>query len=157
MDTTVLSNFALVGELPLLQKILARKGLRPLITPQVRAEFRRGIEKGLFAAGANIGWIEVIELTEEEAEVLSRLGKVLGEGEASCLAVALERNLPLATDDMKARDLARRLGVVVTGTLGILGWAVKAELLSLAQGDEILQAMRERGYFSPVESLKELE
>ena len=73
------------------------------------------------------------------------------------MAVALERNLPLATDDMKARDLARRLGVVVTGTLGILGWAVKAELLSLARGDEILQAMREQGYFSPVESLKELE
>lgn len=156
LDTTVLSNFASVGELTLLREVLKRKELQPLITPQVQVEFQRGVEKGLFA-DTDISWIEVIELTEQEAQTFRRLQEVFGQGEAACLAVALERNLPLATDDMMARDVARRRGVIITGTLGILGWAVKSGLLSLARGDEILKAMREKGYFSPVESLRELE
>jgi len=154
LNTTILSNFASVGKLPLLHRILESKGLQPLITPQVLAEFQQGVSKGLFKA--NMDWAQVIELSREGSTVLQRLRGMLGQGEASCLAVALERDLPLATDDMKARDIARRLGVLVTGTLGILGWAVKAGLISLDEGDNLLKAMGEQGYFSPVDSLREL-
>lgn len=156
LDTTILSNFALVGVLPLLQQGLQRRGLRPLIPPQVGAEFQRGVEKGLFAADADVDWTEVVKPSSQETAISRKLQGILGQGEASCLAIALERELPMATDDLKARDVARRLGVTVTGTLGILGWAVKAGLISLDEGDNILKAMRKQGYFSPVESLREL-
>lgn len=153
LDTTVLSNFALVGKLVLLRQIL--EGLSPLITSQVQAEFRQGEKKGLFR-DTDIGWIEVVRPSRKESQLALAFRSFLGKGEASCMSIALERGFHLATDDMKAREVARRLGIPVTGTLGILGDAVREGLLSFKEGDSILEAMREQGYFSPVASLKEL-
>jgi predicted nucleic acid-binding protein len=156
LDTTVLSNFALVGQLSLLGSILKCKGIQPLITSQVREEFQQGVKRKLFETDVDTNWMKTIGLSEEEVATARKLQGVLGVGEASCLAIALERGLPIATDDMKARDIARRLGVPVTGTLGILGWAVKIGLISLEEGDSVLRSMRRQGYFSPVGSLREL-
>jgi len=153
LNTTILSNFALVSKLALLRDVLG--DLSPATTSQVMAEFKQGIKKSFFPE-ADMSWIKVVKLSRQEAQLLKRYNEFLGKGEASCLAVAKERGVPLATDDAKTRSTAQRLGVTITGTLGILLQAVQQRLIPLDEGNQILAAMREQGYFSPVTSLKEL-
>ena len=52
--------------------------------------------------------------------------------------------------------MARRLGLDVTGTLGILALAVEEGILDLATGDQLLNQMIAEGYRSPYGSLTEL-
>jgi len=95
------------------------------------------------------------EKADEDALRLEIL-PLLGAGEASCLALAVSRNLVLATDDKAARRMAIRRNVRLIGTVGILAKLVKEGQLSLKEGNEILQAMRKRRYRSPVERLDDL-
>lgn len=149
----MLSNFAIVGRLNLLKLALAN--LSPVTTPQVREEFRAGAQKGLFQE-TDIQWLEIVRLSQRERQRYETFRQRFGEGEASCLAVALERNIPLATDDMKARKLLQQFGGTVTGTLGLLKRLVRERFLSIEEGDAVLADMIREGYFSPVKSLTEL-
>jgi predicted nucleic acid-binding protein len=66
------------------------------------------------------------------------------------------RGCRFASDDADARAAARRLGVSVTGTLGILALDVRCELLTLAQANALLADMVAAGYRSPMERLDTL-
>jgi len=77
-------------------------------------------------------------------------------GEASCIAVALERRISLATDDMKARKILQQFGGVVTGTLGILVRLINERIVSINEANAVLSDMIQEGYFSPVKDLNEL-
>ena len=59
------------------------------------------------------------------------LEATLDKGEASTIALALEKeNCLLIIDELKGRKLARRLGITITGTLGVLAQAKKSRHLS---------------------------
>ncbi|MEW6097112.1 MAG: hypothetical protein AB1567_11425 [bacterium] len=77
-------------------------------------------------------------------------------GEASCLAIALHRRWLFLTDDKDARKLARKVGVFISGTLGILKIGVERELISLETGNQLLKRMMEANYRSPIRDLTEL-
>jgi predicted nucleic acid-binding protein len=62
----------------------------------------------------------------------------------------------VATDDLSARQLARRYAVKTTVTLGILVLAVAAGEVSVDQANAFLKEMVAAGYHSPVESLEVL-
>ncbi len=153
LETTVLSNFALVQQTPLLARILTP--FSPMTTPQVIAELTEASRQGYFPP-LSLHWATAASLTETELHRFRGLCERLGQGEASCLAVAISRKLPLATDDRKARRVAMQLGVTVTGTIGLLLFGVKRKTLSIHEADTFLQAMVRHGYFSPVESLQEI-
>jgi predicted nucleic acid-binding protein len=55
----------------------------------------------------------------------------LGLGEASSLAVAACRGFRFASDDQAARREAGRLGVGLTGTIGILAKAVRLRICDI--------------------------
>ena len=76
--------------------------------------------------------------------------------EASCLSLAIHRNYDLLTDDLDTRQLAAREGVSVSGTVGVLVSLVKESVISLKEGNRILKAFIDTGYFSPVETLDDL-
>ena len=57
------------------------------------------------------------------------------------------------TDDLAARQLAEARNVTLTGTLGILIALARDKNLSLQEANELLIAMIQRGYRSPVERL----
>jgi predicted nucleic acid-binding protein len=153
INNTVLSNFALVKELEILTFSL--KDIFPVTTPQVLDEFQSGVQKGIFQT-ANLQWIEIIQLSRRERHRYQILNERFGSGEASCIAVAMERHLALATDDMKARKLLQQFGEIVIGTLWILIRLINQNTLSIGEGDIILERMIQKGYFSPVKSLSEL-
>ena len=92
----------------------------------------------------------------QERAYVEKLREVLGDGEASCLAVAHERNGTLITDDRDARRYARRLGVAISGTLGVLALLVKRRILTLPEADSALQVMIKQGYYSPANSLTDI-
>ena len=154
VNTTPLSNFAVIGRLDLL--IAGLDNLSPITTIYVRQEFLRGVKKGLFRE-SNIQWLEIVKLSSKEEIIYQNLCQRFGKGEASCLAIALERKITLATDDMKARKLILQFGGSVIGTLGILKRLTDKGILTITEGDKILGFMINEGYFSPIKTLLELE
>jgi predicted nucleic acid-binding protein len=98
----------------------------------------------------------VVELTPAEEANLTQVRLVLGDGEASCIAVALERKAGLFSDDLDARRYAQRHGIRVSGTLGVLALLEERGYLTMAEADACLRGMIARGYRSPVRSLADL-
>lgn len=151
LDTTVLSNFAHIERLDLLRLALPDAAT----TPHVTAELGRGVASDRLPA-CDWGWLDVVELTRSEETSLARVRLVLDDGEASCIAVALEREASLFSDDLDARRYAQRHGIHVSGTLGVLSLLVKRKHLAVAEADDCLQGMIAHGYRSPVRSLADL-
>lgn len=152
LDNTVLSNLALVqrADLP-----FALWGEAVVTTVAALAEYQAGADAGLVPTGL---WerLVVIELTAEERALAVNLSASLGPGERTCLAAAMKRSGMLASDDLHARRVATRLGVPVTGTIGILAACVRRRYLTLGDGNHLLEAMIAAGYRSPVLALDEL-
>ncbi len=152
LDNTVLSNLALVGQMDLVFRLWAG---RVASTPEVLSEYEDAARAGLLPPHA---WTDlpVVELTTQEVAMSKTFSRRLGRGERSCLAVAHLRGGLFASDDADARAAARRLGIRVTGTLGILALTVRRELLTLAQANALLADMVAAGYRSPMERLDTL-
>ena len=151
IDTTVISNFALANALELLKEADIPGAVT---TRSVLDELERGQELGRLPPG-DLSWLAVVDLDEAETQLFTEIRARLGAGEASCLAVALKRGAPLLTDDLLARKMARRQGVVLSGTIGVMVGLVESSRLSLSDGNAVLAKMIEAGYFAPFSQLDE--
>jgi predicted nucleic acid-binding protein len=150
-DTTVLNNFAQVKRPDLL-----RKAFTGLSAPlEVRAELAEGERRGLVPI-CDWSWLAVIQSTDAERSRASELRDRVEAGEAACIAMIVARGGLLLTDDGPARHLAASLGVELSGTIGVLVKLLQRKILSLDEGDSLLQGMIARGYRSPVKSLREI-
>ena len=151
-DTTVLSNFAHIERPDLLQALFS-----PLLAPpSVLEELMQGERRRLIPK-CSWDWVEVVVPTAPEEALARELRRSLGPGEADGLAVARSRNLIILTDDLDARRAAESFGLNLSGTLGCLRDLVRRSILSVSAADLFLARMRERGYRSPVGSLKDLD
>jgi uncharacterized protein len=149
-DTTVLSNFAHIQRPELLRALF-----ESLYVPgSVWEELARGERDGLIPK-ADWKWLEVVSLDSTELALSQQLQRKLDLGEADCLAIAQARGLTVYTDDRRARRIGRSLGLDITGTLGCLLELVEISVLDLEAADLLLTRMRQRGYRSPVVSLKD--
>jgi len=151
LDTTVLSNFAHIKQVDLLAGVLP--DVRT--TTQVMDELLQG-EAVKRLPSSNWQWLTVVSLTLDEEHHFERIRQVLGDGEAACLAVVSSRNGVFFSDDRDARRYARRLGVPISGTLGVLALLVSNQQVNLTEADKLLQAMIQAGYRSPINSLAEV-
>ncbi len=79
----------------------------------------------------------------------------LGKGEAEVIALANETGMKTIIDDLKARQVAEKLGLMVTGTIGILIKAEKALLINSAY--EKAKELREKGFYVSDELLDEIK
>ena len=158
-DTCVLSNFALARALGIMESLYRD---RAYITDFVAAEILRGIQSGHARLGAipkavRSGWLKETGLgSGKEKGLFETLSVSLGLGEASSIAVAKRRGLRFASDDRVARTEATRLGVPLTGTVGILVKSVRTGVCELRAADAYLEKIIEAGFFSPVRSLREI-
>jgi predicted nucleic acid-binding protein len=101
-------------------------------------------------------WLARVAITPDERMQFEAFHEHLGEGEASCLAMAKARGYKLTTDDKDARRLARQLGISLTGTIGILTTLVKQDQILLVEGDRFLHEMIASGYRSPLVTLGDI-
>jgi predicted nucleic acid-binding protein len=152
LDNTVMSNFALVGRPDWLREVWP--GM--LVTSEEAwAELQAGVRLGCIP-DVDWTWLTVSSLTDVEREARDELMPPLDAGEAACLALAHSRGYAFLTDDRVARREARRRGVPLSGTIGVLKSLVDENRISLEAADEALQQMIALGYHSPVQSLGEL-
>ena len=150
-DTTVLSNFAHIERPDLLRALFSPL----LVPPSVLEELREGERRALIPR-CSWEWLDVVVPTASEKALAGELRRNLGSGEADGLAVAKSRNLLILTDDLDARQQAESFGLDISGTLGCLRDLVKHSVLDVSAADLFLARMRERGYRSPVRSLRDL-
>lgn len=152
LDNTALTNFALVGRADLILDLW-----RPdcATTTAVMAEYQAGIaSRGL----PNDIWQNLPQLTLQPLEqaFAEKLPAQLGRGERSCIAIAVQRQGLFVCDDAKARQVAKRHGITITGTIGILVMNIRQGNLTLAEGNAILTDMIIQGYRSPIATLDAL-
>lgn len=114
-DTSTLQYLHQLGQLDLLRRLIGHL----IVPPAVVEELSVGRALGLnLPDPETIEWIEV--RAPKSAPVLP-LVTDLGAGETEVLALALEHpGTPVILDDGLARHTARRLGLPMTGTLGLL-------------------------------------
>jgi len=161
-NTTVISNFAAIGQLAILRRLLGSLA----ISMEVYSEVMTGLEEGYsFYRGlheqclpfSDQGWIRIISLqTDEEIRMLEHLPAGLHRGEAASMALALHRGWLFLTDDRAARNASQRLGIPICGSLGCLVACVERGLADADQANEWLRQMIEQGFRSPVRDLREL-
>ena len=100
--------------------------------------------KAVAAEIASASWITVGEVKDKG--LVSLLRAELDEGEAEAIALGHERQTEVVMlDEKDARRAARRLGLVVLGTVGLLVWAKRAGLIG-SLGEQ-LSALQAQGKF----------
>ena len=109
-DTSCFIILTNIGELELLQKVYGQI----VTTPEIVAEFGETLPE----------WVEIVEVRDKYRQTI--LGLQIDKGESSAIALALETpNSVVILDDYKARRIAERLGITLTGTIGVI---IKAKL-----------------------------
>ncbi len=160
-DTVVLSNFAFAKDgINFLKKRYQQRGATTLqvlqeITKAVYAGYQQieQIEKSLFTRRG----FQKITLTEKEQNHYMLLLRNLGEGEASCLAAAIQRSgIGFVTDDRAARNFCKERDVPVTGTIGILKAACLDGILEVVHADQMLDQMVSYGFYSPIHKISDI-
>jgi len=69
----------------------------------------------------------------------------LNEGEAEAITVALEKNSLLIIDDLRGRNVARRLGLEIIGTLGLLKVMKLKGIIRKVK--PFIKRLREKGFY----------
>ena len=104
-DTSCLLVFSQIGQFSLLKKLCPHL----VTTPEVVLEY-----------GADLpAWVEVLNV--QNAALTKSINTLLGMGESSAIALALETpNSLILLDDKRARAYAKNLGLNYTGVIGLL-------------------------------------
>ena len=126
-DSTCLIGLERIGKLDLLKFLFEPI----LIPPKVQEEF-----------GVTVEWLNV--QTPSNQMLVNALKFVVDEGEAEAIALALENDWRLIVDDRKARTWAKRLGIKVIGTAGILVRAKRAGLVPSVK--PLLESLKQTGF-----------
>ncbi len=109
-DTSCFIILTNIGELELLQKVYGQI----VTTPEIVAEFGELLPE----------WVEIAEVKDKYRQTILELQ--IDKGESSAIVLALETpDSVVILDDYKARKIAERLGVTLTGTIGVI---IKAKL-----------------------------
>lgn len=113
LDSTCLIGLDNIGCLNLAEALL-QPAYAP---PTVEREF-----------GVKPQWLRIV--APADTTLVASLKMIVDAGEAEAIALAQELGVRVILDDRKVREVAMRLGVQVTGTIGLLLKAKEAELVS---------------------------
>jgi predicted nucleic acid-binding protein len=145
-DTSPLNYLILIGH----QDVLPALFSRVVAPPAVLAEMTQQGAPDIVAkwAASPPAWLEVIAPTSIDSAL------PLGAGEVEAIALAQELKADqLLLDERRASNVARRLGLMVTGTLSVLSLAAEQNLLALPVAMAALQQTNFRG---PADLIAEL-
>lgn len=141
-NSSVLIALSTIGRLSLLRERFPDGLLIPDAVWQEVVETGRGRPGALEVGGAR--WIQ--RHTVRDRDYVQLLCAALDTGEAEAIALARQEQADVVLlDEKEARQVARRLGMRVLGTVGLLIWARQQELIPSLR--EELQALQEQGGF----------
>jgi len=116
-NSSVIITLAIICCLDLLEKLFRKIVVPEAVWKEVTVENKPGSEKILRA-----GFIHVMRVHNKRLSML--LEEFVDKGEAETITLALELGADiLLVDDHDARNLAKKLGLQVMGTLGVLALA----------------------------------
>jgi predicted nucleic acid-binding protein len=159
IDTTVLSNLAVVDRLDLLKLLPDTCYLASAVYEEIQQGLAEGYE---FLAGVDrildTGLLLLVTIeSEAELQQYRNVPNKLQRGEAMSLAIGRCRGWRLLTDDRAVRTQAERIGVPCSGTLGLLCLAARKGAIAIDEGNTLLGEMILRArYRSPVNDLRSL-
>jgi hypothetical protein len=137
-DTGPLIALARIGRLDLLPTLFQQVLLTPTVLDECEAKPDRGEGREIRAVLASKGF----QLQTPEA-TLPMLG--IDPGETSAIALAQQLGAGVLMDDKAGRTVAKRLGIAVIGTVGVLVLAKRRGLLLKVR--PLLDALIESGCF----------
>lgn len=138
VDTSCLIALTRINELDLLQKVYHRVS----ITHIIRQEFKLDLP----------GWVDIVEYSDSSH--MKTIQTLVDPGEASAILYCLQhKDCLLVIDDSKGRKLAKRLGLRVSGTLGLISKAKQKGIIQTVR--PYLDAL-EKAEFRFDQRLKEL-
>lgn len=82
--------------------------------------------------GSSLPWLKVV--LPKDQGMITALKLSVDDGEAEAIALAYEYQGVLIVDDLQARKVAQRLGLQITGTVGILIIAKKKGIIDSVKG-----------------------
>ena len=157
-NNTVLSNFAVVDRLDLLRDAYEKI----FISLEVYKEIEGGIRHKHFFQKrtkqlADSGeCLLITDLEGNEKDLYNKLITQLHPGEASCLAIAINRKWAFMSDDKDARTLASFHKVPLSGTIGVFHYLIKNDFISTKEANDLLEQMIDNGYYSPVPKIEDI-
>jgi uncharacterized protein len=115
VNTTPIIALSLIGQFDLLQKLYGRVSIPAAVEAEISAAGTSGVGVRELQEAA---WVDVVSLQDpSRANLIADLER----GEAEVIALAQEQNAGLVIiDERLARRHAKRLGMQLTGTLGVL-------------------------------------
>jgi predicted nucleic acid-binding protein len=128
-DTSPISNLAAIGQLKLLQQLYGNVVIPTAVYQEI---INSGDTDPAVLAIKSVNWIQTLSITNTELFQTLQNNLDIGEAEAITLAVELNAHR-LIVDERKGRKEAIRLGLRVTGILGILLAAKQQGLVSHIQ------------------------
>jgi predicted nucleic acid-binding protein len=113
-ETSILINFQKIEEFELLREVYAEL----ITTPEIAREFGEELPY----------WIKIQSVTDKRYQEF--LETQVDSGEASAIALASEfDDVLLLLDDLKARKLAKKLNIKITGALGVIHRAKQMSII----------------------------
>jgi predicted nucleic acid-binding protein len=147
LDSSVVVDFHLTGNLTLLEEIFAGRMLVSNFVTKEPAE-----------ADIKIHSAEEVVLSSDDEwdffhDLLKR-NQPLGQGELGAITVAKFRHATLLSNDKQARSAAEEEGIPISGAIGVLECAVEKESIQPTAAVAILEAMIREGAWISVELLE---
>ena len=141
-DTDILSMFAKIDAIDLLKQLF---GKTAVITPKIRDEISVPLEYGYSFPLKVISAIKTVPLSNLSLEEYIRLqGNLsLGKGELEAIAYCKTEKCAFATNDIKAREIAKKEGVSVISLQAILKALWKKKIRSKKEIKQILERIKE--------------
>lgn len=113
-DTSSLVFLDLLGYVPILRR------LYKVVLPEAVSEELSARPGSPGSWVVSLDWIANHVPDEEDVRQVRQEPPTVGRGETEVIALGMELSCPVVLDDRKARLRARRAGLEITGTLGIL-------------------------------------
>jgi predicted nucleic acid-binding protein len=128
-DTSCFIILTNINELELLHKVYGQI----ITTSEIATEYGQPLPE----------WVIMLKVQNQHSQKL--LETQIDKGESSAIALALETsNSIVILDDYKARKIAEQLGIIVTGTIGVI---IKAKLKGIIPSIKpLLEAIKQTNF-----------
>ncbi len=140
-DTTPIISLMKAGQLELLQKMFSIVHIpnavyRELVENEAYSEEIRMVQKCEFIL------VEEVENAKSVTILQNLTGLDAGESEAIILADEKQSDV-LLMDEHKGRQVARKMGITITGTIGILAQAFDEDILTREDVERCIERLKE--------------
>ena len=144
-DTTPLISLLKTGRLDILEKLFGEVRIPDAVFEELTSNQRYSDEA---AAIRSYPYIDIISVSDTDAvEQVSREdGLDLGESEAIVLTQEISADL-LLMDEARGRDVARSMGLRITGTVGILLLSYERGILNKHEIVDCVERLRDANRF----------